>query len=66
MEINNKNLFCEELPASGESFIGRKKLLSDIIEKWNDSDGCGSQSVVGLNRMGKTSFVSYFENMINN
>ena len=64
MEINNKNLFCEELPASGESFIGRKKLLSDIIEKWNDSDGCGSQSVVGLNRMGKTSFVSYFENMI--
>ena len=67
MEINNKkNLFREGKFAKGDYFIGRKKLLSELMELWKGNNGVGSRSVVGLNRMGKSSLAVQFMDMIEN
>lgn len=64
METNNNpmpaNIFQEGKFAHGDSFIGRNTLLSELIQSWEESNGNGTFSVVGLNRMGKTSLVHEF------
>lgn len=61
MVMNNvivkKNIFQEGKIVHGDSFIGRHAILSDMMQAWNESDGNGTHSVVGLNRMGKSSLV---------
>lgn len=64
METNNKlnvvNIFQEGKIAHGDSFIGRHDLMFKLMRAWNESGGNGTYSVVGLNRMGKTSLVHEF------
>lgn len=64
METNNtiypKNIFNDGKEASGESFIGREELLSDLMNRWNESEGNGVVSLIGLNRMGKSSLAGRF------
>ena len=68
MATNNeptiKNIFQEGKIAHGDSFIGRQKLLSEMMRSWKESNGCGTYSVVGLNRMGKTSLVHEFRDRV--
>ena len=54
------NIFIEGKIARGDSFIGRKDLLSELMRLWNDSNGNISRSIVGLNRMGKSSLIDRF------
>ena len=58
--INSLNLFQEGKFAHGYSFVGRKDLLSELMQHWIQSGGNGNRSVVGLNRMGKNSLVYEF------
>ena len=64
MEMNNRinprNLFQEGKIVSGSSFIGRKELLAGLMDLWNQTGGNASRSVIGLNRMGKSSLVTQF------
>ena len=63
-EPTKKNIFQEGKFAHGDSFIGRQKLLSEMMRSWTESNGCGTYSVVGLNRMGKTSLVHEFRDRV--
>ena len=64
MEMNNSvsrvNIFQEGKIVSGSSFIGRKALLAELNELWEQTGGNASRSVIGLNRMGKSSLVRQF------
>ncbi len=62
--ILSKNLFQEGKIAHGNTFIGRQDLLKSLINLWNESDGNSSRSIVGLNRMGKSSLVCQFCEMV--
>lgn len=59
-----KNIFQEGKFAHGDSFIGRQKLLSEMMRSWKESNGSGTYSVIGLNRMGKTSLVHEFRDRV--
>lgn len=58
------NIFQEGKFAHGDSFIGRQNLISEMMRSWKESNGCGTYSVVGLNRMGKTSLVHEFRDRV--
>lgn len=62
--ILSKNIFQEGKIAHGTAFIGRQDLLKSLINLWNESDGNSSRSIVGLNRMGKSSLVCRFCEMV--
>lgn len=68
MATNNEptiqNIFQEGKFAHGDSFIGRQKLLSEMMRSWKESNGNGTYSVIGLNRMGKTSLVHEFRDRV--
>ena len=68
MATNNeptiKNIFQEGKFAHGDSFIGRQKLLSEMMRSWKESNGSGTYSIIGLNRMGKTSLVHEFRDRV--
>ena len=69
MEMNSNvygiNLFQEGKIAKGESFIGRKKIISDeLMNPFCECNGSVSRSIVGLNRMGKTSLASQFMHLV--
>ncbi len=59
-QINPLNLFQEGKIVSGSSFIGRAELLGRLTELWVQTGGNASRSVIGLNRMGKSSLVRQF------
>lgn len=63
-KLEMMNIFQEGKIAHGTSFIGRKKLISQLMISWEESNGSGTYSVVGLNRMGKTSLVHEFRDRI--
>lgn len=69
METNNDvyriNLFQEGKIATGESFIGRKKIIfEELMNPFCECNGSVSRSIVGLNRIGKTSLVSQFTYLV--
>lgn len=59
-ELSQINIFNEGKYALGVSFIGRQKLLSEMMRSWKETNGSGTYSVLGLNRMGKSSLVREF------
>ena len=54
------NRFNETTPACGPSFIGREAILADWMENWRLTGGHYARSLIGLNRMGKTSLAAEF------
>jgi len=51
----NNNVFKLGLPVSGDSFIGRHEIVSELEQKVFNNDESRCISVVGLPRIGKTS-----------
>lgn len=50
------NIFQIGGQVSGESFIGREKLLTSFVRDYSNKEGRSAKAIVGLTRIGKSSF----------
>lgn len=62
--VLKSNLFHEDKIATGESFFGRKDILTNLEKTWIESEGSGNRSLIGLNRMGKSSIGARFVEIV--
>ena len=51
------NIFQTGEVVSGESFIGRKKIVDKLKKAYIDNPNSVAKSIIGLTRIGKTSIV---------
>ncbi len=64
-DMETENIFVIGGQVTGESFIGRKKLLARFRNDFIDSNVRKAVSIVGLSKTGKTSFIKkVFENSL--
>ena len=54
---NMKNIFVIGSKVKGKSFIGRKQYLKEFKRAYFNKNSKTTRSIVGLTRMGKSSFV---------
>lgn len=62
--ISKINLFREDKTATGKYFFGRKEILRELERTWLECEGSGNRSLIGLNRMGKSSIGERFVEIV--